>query len=125
MITVGYEQSRGLRVKHETTSGFSVSASRTLPVPIADAFEAWHDNRKRAQWLDDDGRITVRRATENRSMRITWADGRTSLEVMFYVKGKDKCQVTVQHSKLKDEKIAAKMKKYWGERMDALADFLV
>jgi hypothetical protein len=33
-------------------------------------------------------------------MRITWPDGRTSVEVMFYEKGKAKCQVTVQHKKL-------------------------
>lgn len=124
MVTVGYEQARGLRVAHQKTDGFSVSRSKTLPVPTADAFAAWHDKRKRAKWLKDDG-ITIRKATENKSIRITWIDGKTSVEVMFYAKGKDKCQVSVQHSKLKDKKTATKMKAYWGERMDALADFLV
>ena len=124
MLTVGYEQARGLRVKHETTSGFSVGRSKTLPVPIADAFAAWHDQRKRGKWLKDDG-FTIRRAIENRSLRITWTDGETNVIVMFYAKGKDKCQVTVEHSRLKDEKAATKMKKYWGERMDAFAEFVV
>jgi hypothetical protein len=121
MVTVGYEQARGLRVKHETAAGFSISRSKTLPVPIADAFAAWNDKRKRAKWLDAD--FTIRTAIENRSLRITWSD-ETNVEVMFYVKGKDKCQVTVQHSKLKDEKHAAKMKAYWGKQMEALAALL-
>lgn len=123
MVTVGYEQARGLRVKHETTAGFSVSRSKTLDVPIADAFAAWNDKRKRRKWLADLD-FTIRKATENRSLRITWKD-ETSVEVMFYVKGKGKCQVTVQHSRLKNEKVAAKMKAYWGERMDNLAAHLL
>jgi uncharacterized protein YndB with AHSA1/START domain len=124
MVTVGYEQARGLRVKHETTSGFSVSRSKTLPVPIGDAFAMWKTKAKRAKWLADSD-ITIRKATENRSLRITWIDEASSVEVMFYVKSADKCQVTVQHSKLRDEKHAARMKKYWGEQLDRLADLLV
>lgn len=120
MITVGYEQARGLRARHETTRGFSISRSKTLGVPIDELFAAWKDRRKRAGWLADDG-FTIRTASENRSLRFTWIDGKTSVEVMFYEKGKDKSQVTVQHSKLKDEKAAAKLKKYWGEQLDALA----
>jgi uncharacterized protein YndB with AHSA1/START domain len=123
MITVGYEQARGLRVKHEKTDGFSVSRSKTLPLPIADVFAAWNDKRKRAKWLPEDG-MTIHKATENRSLRITWGDGKSVVEVMFFVKGKAKCQVTVQHNKLKDEKQAAKLKAYWGERLDQLADHL-
>ena len=74
-------------IKHETTSGYSVSArSKTLPVPIGEAFQAWNDKRKRAKWLKDNG-MTIRKATENRSMRITWNDD-TSVEVMFYVKSR-------------------------------------
>jgi len=124
MLTVGYEQARGMRVKHQKTDGFSISRSKTLPVPIDDAFAAWNDKRKRANWLKEEG-ITIRKATANKSVRITWSDGETSVEAMFYVKAKDKCQVTVQHSRLKSEKEAATMKAYWGERLDALADFLV
>ena len=124
MVTVGYEQARGLRVKHETTAGFSVSRSKTLPAPIAEAFAAWGDERKRAKWLKDPN-FTIRKATLDRSLRITWIDGQTSVEVMFYVKSKDKCQVTVQHSKLKNNKEAAKLKAYWGKQLDALADFVI
>ena len=30
MVTVGYEQARGLRVKHQKKSGFEISATRTI-----------------------------------------------------------------------------------------------
>ena len=40
MVTVGYEQARGLRKKHQRPEGFQVSASRTVAVPIAVAFAA-------------------------------------------------------------------------------------
>jgi uncharacterized protein YndB with AHSA1/START domain len=120
MVAVGYEQSRGMRVKHENSSGFSISRSKTLPVPISVAFAAWCDKRKRTKWLKGIS-FTIRKATENRSLRITWGDGRTSVEVMFHGKAKDKCQVSVQHSKLKDENQAAKMKAYWAEQLDNLA----
>jgi hypothetical protein len=123
MITVGYEQARGLRVKHQTTTGFSMNRSKTLAAPIADAFAAWKDKRKRTKWLKENG-FTIRKATESRSLRITWSD-ETKVDVMFYAKGKDKCQVSVEHSRLKNEKDVAKWKAYWGDRLDALAGLFV
>ncbi|HKZ73986.1 MAG TPA: hypothetical protein VJ011_07975 [Steroidobacteraceae bacterium] len=53
MVTVAYEQARGLRQLHEKPGGFEVSANRTIPVPIARTFEAWTDERLRSRWLDD------------------------------------------------------------------------
>ncbi|MDP2935088.1 MAG: DUF4287 domain-containing protein [Dehalococcoidia bacterium] len=34
MVTVTYEQSRGLREKHETPGGFQVSVTKTIAVPV-------------------------------------------------------------------------------------------
>ena len=34
MVTVGYEQERGLREKHQKPDGYSVSASKTVAVPV-------------------------------------------------------------------------------------------
>ena len=123
MVTVGYEQARGLRVQHQTAQGFSISRSKTVPVPIASAFRAWKDPRSRGKWLDHKDLI-IRRATANRSMRITWGDGQTSVEVMFYPKGAGKSQVTVQHSKLADARTGEKMKAYWGKALDRFASQL-
>ena len=118
-IAVEYERARGLRANHQTVSGYSISRSKTLNVPVARAFKAWNDKPARSRWMTHDG-FTVRKATANRSMRITWIDGTTNVEVMFYPKSDAKCQVTVQHSKLSDAKTAAKMKNFWGDQLDRL-----
>ena len=118
MVTVGYEQARGLREKHEKVSGFSVSASRTFPVAAAIVFKAWTDARKRRRWLPDP--LTIRKATPDRSVRIVWGDGKTKVDVMFYPKGDAKTQMSVQHDKLKDAKAAKKMKQFWAAAMERL-----
>jgi uncharacterized protein YndB with AHSA1/START domain len=123
MVAVEYERSRGLRVKHETARGFSVSGSRTLAVDMPRLFRAWMDDDVRSRWLPEK-RITIRRSTANRSIRMTWSDKKTNVEVMFYKKGERKNQVTVQHDKLPDAKTAARMKAFWAKRLDALREML-
>jgi hypothetical protein len=43
MVTVGYEQVTGRRVKNQKTDGFEISVSKTIAAPVAVAFEAWKD----------------------------------------------------------------------------------
>ncbi len=123
MVTVGYEQARGLRVKHQRPDGFSINRSKTIAASIVAVFAAWSDKRQRGKWLAD-ADFTVRKATANKSLRIAWSAGAGNLEVQFYAKGKDKCQVTIEHSRLKNEKAIAKMKAYWGEQLDKLKTLL-
>src|SRR5260370_35521225 len=46
MVTVGYEQGRGKRVKHQTTGGFQVSRTRTIHATLAELFTPCKDKRK-------------------------------------------------------------------------------
>ena len=73
-------------------------------------------------WLPSNFRI--RKATANKSLRLTWEDGQTSVTATFIPKSSGKCQVVAQHSKLPDAKAAAKMKKFWAEALDRLKEFL-
>ena len=118
MLAVGYEQSRGLRVKHQKSSGFEVSVSRTIAAPVALVFEAWRDPVLRERWLPLTP-LTVRKATPHKSIRIVWADG-TMLSVNFWPKGAIKCQVVPQHGKLPDAETAELMKAYWTDKLEAL-----
>ena len=118
MVTVTYEQARGLRAKHQTPAGYQISVSRTVAASISKVYKAWHDGKTRKLWLP--ASITIRKATANKSMRITWTDGKTNVEVGFYPKGTGKSQVAVQHNKLPDAKAAARMKTYWGSALDRL-----
>ncbi|MBI1854231.1 MAG: hypothetical protein HYR85_28160 [Planctomycetes bacterium] len=123
MVTVGYERERGLRVKHQTATGFTVNGSKTVGVPLATLWRAWTDAKKRAKWLRDPG-FVVRKQTAERSMRITWVDGETNVDVLFTAKGAAKSQVNVEHAKLADIKAVERMKKYWGDNLDSLQKLL-
>jgi uncharacterized protein YndB with AHSA1/START domain len=119
MVTVTYEQARGLREKHQKPEGYQISVSRTIKTPLAKLFKAVADEKARKAWLPEDG-LTLRKATPNKSVRITWNDGKSSLEINFYSKDDHKSQVVVQHSKLPDAKASAKMKAYWAKALDRL-----
>src|SRR4051812_6895798 len=71
MVTVGYEQERGLRQKHQKGDGFEAGVSRTFAVPLAALYAAWHDEKVRRRWLGDCP-LTIRKATKDKSLRITW-----------------------------------------------------
>jgi uncharacterized protein YndB with AHSA1/START domain len=123
MVAVGYEQARGLRAKHQRPEGYEISVSRTVGVSAGTLFDAWKDARVRGRWLPR-AAIVIRKATRPKSMRITWSDKKTSLEVNFYAKGARKGQVVVQHSKLPDAKAAERMKVTWGESLGRLRELL-
>jgi hypothetical protein len=122
MVTVGYEQARGLRVKHQTSDGFKISVARTIASPVGRAFAAWREPALREQWLPRTP-VTVRKATPHKSIRIVWGDD-TLLSVNFWPKGPLKCQVVPEHGKLASPEAAEKMKAYWADKLDALAAFL-
>lgn len=122
MVTVGYEQASGRRVKHQKLDGFEISVSRTIAAPVAQAFEAWKDAGLREKWLPHTP-LSIRKATPHKSIRIRWADD-TNLSVNFWPKGALKCQVVPQHGKLPSAAAAEKMKLYWAEQLDALCRFL-
>ncbi len=122
MVTVGYEQATGRRVKNQKTDGFEVSVSKTIAAPVSVAFEAWKDPLLRERWLPRTP-LSVRKATPHKSIRILWPDD-TTVSVNFWPKGPLKCQVVPQHGKLASATEAEKMKAYWSEQLDALGAFL-
>lgn len=123
MVTVTYEQQSGLRQNHQKPDGFQISVSRTINTPLSFVYTAFESEAPRKEWLGEDGLVT-RKATKNKSMRVTWKDGKTSLEINFYAKAKDKSQVVVQHSKLSSAGAAERMKTYWNKALDRLQDHL-
>jgi hypothetical protein len=122
-VTVGYERIKGLRAVGQRRDGsFEANKSKTFAVPLTELYRAFHDARTRARWLPGVD-LTVRTATRERSIRITWPD-RTSVVVGFERKGPRKSLVAVQHGKLADRDSATRMKEYWAERLGALQDVL-
>ena len=119
MVAVAYEQAGGLRQKHEKPGGFEIGRSKTIAVSVSELYNAWTDEKLRDCWLKD-GPLVVRHAARNKCIRITWLDGKTSVETSFYSKGDAKTQVTVQHGKLPTAKQGEQLKRYWGKALDQL-----
>ena len=113
MITVLYEQERGMREKHQTTSGYQVSASKTMSLPLERLYEAWISDELRRQWLEPEA-ITVRSATPQKYLHMAWNQDKSSVDTNFYPNGENKSQVTVRHSKLPDAEAGEKMKAFTG-----------
>ncbi|MGQ0640451.1 MAG: hypothetical protein ACT4P6_06720 [Gemmatimonadaceae bacterium] len=116
MITVAYERARGLRQKYQTTSGFNASGSKTFNAAIGDVYDAWVDEAKQREWLGVP-MPTVRTATPQKSLRLTWHDGSWVI-VGFTDKGDGKAQVAVSHERLPNARSVATYKQFW---KDALA----
>jgi hypothetical protein len=122
MVTVGYELETGKRVPMQKVDGFSASASKTIRASAAALFRAFSDPRTRAGWLADD--FTIRKATSPKSLRITWKDGKSDVDVNIYAKGPRKAQLSLQHSKLPSARSAEQMKKYWKSALAKLEQAL-
>lgn len=122
-VTTGYEEARGLREKHQKPDGFEISRSKTIGVTVNRLFEAWSDLDMREQWLPDH-EVVVRRATRDKSMRLTWSDGYTHVDANFYPRGDERAQVAIQHRKLADTDAAEDAKMFWSCRLAELKKHL-
>lgn len=118
-----YEWSRGLKERGQNGDEFEISVSKTVAVPIDILYHAFLVPEMRNRWLPDQP-ITIRKATESKSARITWSDGQTHLSVDFYPKGDGKSQIVVQHQKIRNSAFATGMKTYWADKLEALKALL-
>lgn len=119
-IAVAYENSRGLRQKHEMPDGYQISRSRTISAAADTLYDAWLGEAARARWLPD-ATFSVRKSTPHKSIRLAWDDG-SHVEVRLADKGAGKTTVTVQHNKLPDGDAAEQMKGYWAEALERLEE---
>jgi hypothetical protein len=118
-VTVSYERARGGRAVGERPEGFSVTASKTVAVPVERLYDAFVDESRRERWLPDD-ELRERTAKRPRSARFDWGDGATRVIVGFDPKGEAKSTVALEHARLADAEEAERMKAFWRERLTAL-----
>jgi hypothetical protein len=118
-ITGSYERARGLREVGEHEDGFTVTASKTVAVPVERLYAAFVDEEQRARWLPD-GPLRERTRIEPRSARFDWGDGATRVHVTFIAKGEGKSTVALSHERLADSAEAERTKAFWRERVSTL-----
>jgi uncharacterized protein YndB with AHSA1/START domain len=118
-VAGSYELARGLRAVGEHPDGFTVTASRTVAVPVDRLYEAFVDESLRESWLPD-GQLRERTASKPRSARFDWGDGKTRVNVTFLPKGEAKSTAALEHARLADAEEAERMKEWWRERLTGL-----
>ncbi|MBV8518648.1 MAG: hypothetical protein JO197_14720 [Acidobacteria bacterium] len=118
MVTVTYERERGLREVHQTAGGYVANVSRTIAAPVDEVYAAWTDGRRRARWLGRE-KLTVRKASDVKSLRITWGDD-TNVDVNFSTKDGGRSVVAVEHAKLASKDAVAEKKEFWSAALARL-----
>ena len=121
MVTVGYEQARGLREPNQQGSGYTANVSRTMDLPAAAIYDAWTNTRRRKRWLDLELKVTT--ASAPRSVRMAAAGG-TRVLVYLYSKPNGKTTVQLQHEKLRDAKAVQEWKEFWSGAFERLKSIL-
>jgi len=122
-VTVTYERARGLRAVGEGPQGFTITASKTVAVPVDRLYKAFVDHSLRRRWLPE-GKLRERTVSKPRSARFDWGDGETRVIVAFTAKGEAKSAVALAHERLADAEEAERMKAFWRDRVAALKEVL-
>jgi hypothetical protein len=120
-VTVGYERARGMRSMHETSSGFEVSVSKTVPLDSMDAWRAFVEPARRASWLDLGLRLRTGTRTMGRSARFDVLEDGTRIHVAFTPKDPGRTTVTVTHVQLGGPDDVAARRVAWKARLEGLA----
>lgn len=122
-VTVGYERARGMRALHERPDGFSMSASRTFPVPVERLFAAFVEPEERERWLEA---VELRNRTSQppKSARFDVLPGETRLALFFTAKGPQKSTAQLNQERLADAEDVARWKALWKEQLALLGDHL-
>ena len=111
-ITASYERTRGLRVAGQKEDGFSITASRTVGVPIERLYDAF--------FATADDRLRERTVTRPLRARFDWGDDGSRVHVTFDASGESKSRIVVEHARLADADEAERMKTFWRERLAEL-----
>jgi len=113
----------GRRDVNQRAGGFAVSASRTIAASAAAAFAAWTVARRRAHWLSG-VKLTIRHAAAPKSVRLTCHDDGSDIEVVITARGRGRCAVAVDHTKLANAQLVVERRHCWKEMLAALKHYL-
>ncbi len=123
MIAVSYEQARSLRERHQGEDGFAAHSSKLIKAGVTRVFAAWTDDTLRAGWLETEG-WHLRKATPCKSIRATWTDGRTQLDVALWPRGVGVTFIQVEHARLETMEDVHRMKEFWSHALERLREML-
>jgi len=122
-VTVGYERARGMRARHETTSGFQVSVQKTVGAAPGRVETALTQSRQRSRWLDG-AKLTARRTKPGRAVADFDAADGSRVTVYLVPKSKVSTAVQVVQTKMGSADDVARQRAFWRARLQVLAEML-
>ena len=123
MSTVEYERARGLRARHQTSAGFSVSISRTLAARLPQLYAAAARPGKRRKWFPRGG-FELSSQTREKYFRGRWKHS-ARIEIGFYARKAGRSQIAVQVSRLGSRSEVEPVRRAWKaalERLEAVLE---
>ncbi len=144
MVTVGYEQARGLRKVGQTANaGYQVGVQKTLPIPhelawdllvLGPGRDIWlgetqpFDLRKGEEYITSGGVSgEVRSVAPGQRLRLTWAHpdlSRSSTLQLYLAPSGEQTSVRFHHEKLSSQDERERMRHHWREVLRRLQDLL-
>lgn len=135
-LTVAWERARGHRVLNQSSAGdFQVSASRVVPIPLAELFRIVGDRKQRAAWLKDADPALVRALTaafdggkskglrmvnpKRARLRYRWAPGVVEIALEDRPGG-GKSTIVASNEGLPDAAAVEQRRAVWRDTLDAL-----
>ncbi|KAE8764943.1 hypothetical protein [Georgenia thermotolerans] len=123
-VTVGYEQSRGLRAPGQRPDGtYETTVTKTLRATLAQAWPYLADDDLRSEWLDVDW--PVMGLTAPRTARFRGDDDSRVLLALSELPpardGRPRTRVAAAHTRLRDADEVAETRKFWKDSLQALA----
>jgi uncharacterized protein YndB with AHSA1/START domain len=143
-ITVDYERARGIREVGQRSGGkFAVNVTRTISVPVEDAWRAWADASEVSKWFTtnaeqdfreggaydngDGDKGIYKKIVPMERLQFTWENEKhcpgSLVIVQFMAKG-PKTTVAITHEKLPDKAGSEDMKKGWTWALTSLKSYL-
>jgi len=101
----------------------SVRASKVVAAPVAAVLAAWTEPRRRGRWLAG-VQITVRAVQAPGAIQLTCDDDATDIAVRLAPRGRDRCAVTVHHTRLASAQMVAERRHCWKEMLRGLQQYL-
>lgn len=120
-VSGGYEQERGVRKKLQSGCGYTVTRSKTMPVPLAAVWRAWNYKRTRARWLPE-LEFVAGASKPRKVLRLCCPD--ESRICARFVERNGKTTVAVRHERLPTLADAERFQDYWSGALDRLRDIL-
>jgi hypothetical protein len=104
--------------KKNKSSDFENSATLTIEAPLHIVGQGFTDASLRKMWLPEINQF--KKYNTGKNVRFEWIDS-TLVNVSFYPKNAKKCQISLQHTKIKEQEHSENYRKEWKNRHELLA----